>query len=260
MAKYDPRRYRLEEENSHRFYQMPKELFTNPKYKELDSNAKILYSVLLDRKELSRKNKWVDKYNQVYLIYTRENIADLLNVSIRTVTKVFNQLRDAKLIEEEQQGLNKPNKIYVLRLEYQGQAKVSSQDRQKLLTSDTDLRETEFKDLKDNNIGDESPMIFSLYNKLNLNQILEEFPVHVITAYAHIYKDVLGKKHPNLKIEQLQNIEENLFDINSTYGLDEDDWENLIWDYFENESIGDGNINRFFHGDAYQGVIRGILN
>lgn len=44
--------YTVAEENSHRFYQLPKELFVNESYKELSLNAKVIYSMLLDRKEL----------------------------------------------------------------------------------------------------------------------------------------------------------------------------------------------------------------
>lgn len=257
MSKYNPKRYRLEEENSHRFYQMPKELFINPKYQKLDSNAKVLYTVLLDRKELSRKNKWVDEYNQIYLIYTRENIAELLGVSVRTAIKVFKQLREAKLIEEEKQGLNKPNRIYVLHLDYSGHAEVAPQEMQELHPSDTDYSET---DTRVHNIKGKPLTTVSLYNSINLKRIVDKETTSVIREYADTYNAYFGKPHPNLKEEQLKDIENKVGEFTSEYGLTPDEWDDLIIEYFETSSHGDGNINRFFYGDPTQGVIRGLLN
>ena len=37
-----------------------------------------------------------------------------LGISERTVTKVMQELKDLLLVEEKKQGLNKPNKIYLL--------------------------------------------------------------------------------------------------------------------------------------------------
>ena len=257
MTKYNPKRYKLEEENSHRFYQMPKELFINPKYKKLDSNAKVLYTVLLDRKELSRKNKWVDEYNQIYLIYTRENIAELLGVSVRTVIKVFKQLREAKLIEEEKQGLNKPNRIYVLRLDYSGHAEIAPQEVQELHPSDTDYSET---DTRVHNIKGKPLTTVSLYNSINLKRVVNKEATSVIRGYADVYSAYYGEPHPNLKEEQLRDIESKVSEFTSEYGLTPDRWDDLIVDYFETSSHGDGNINRFFYGDPTRGVIRGLLN
>ena len=257
MSKYNPKRYRLEEENSHRFYQMPKELFINPRYKDLDSNAKVLYTVLLDRKELSRKNKWVDEYNQIYLIYTRENIAELLGVSVRTVIKVFKQLREAKLIEEEKQGLNKPNRIYVLHLDYSGHAEIAPQEVQELHPSDTDYSET---DTRVHNIKGKPLTTVSLYNSINLKRVVDKETTSIIREYADIYNAYFEKRHPNLKEEQLKDIENKVSELNSVYGLGVEEWHDLIIDYFETSSYGDGNVNRFFHGNSVQGVIRGLLN
>ena len=42
----------------------------------------------------------------------------LLNLSDKTVTKAFKQLKDCKLIYEKKQGANKPNLIYVGKIEH----------------------------------------------------------------------------------------------------------------------------------------------
>lgn len=255
MTKYNPKRYTLKEENSHKFYQMPKEPFINPKYKELSSNAKLLYTVLLDRKELSRKNNWVNEHGHVYLIYTRENIAELLGVSMSTTTRTFNELTRSGLIEEERQGLNKPNKIYVLRLDNSGHVNLTSQDKSDLATSDTEYSETD----KRYNIKDKSLTIHSLYRIKDLIKVLGEEQANIINQYALTYSRHIGNLHPNLKREQLEDIGDKIDEFSSDLIIDYENWESIINEYFESGNYGDGNINRFFYGDAYEGVIRGLF-
>ena len=105
-------------ENS--YYQIPQELFVNNLYKtNLNSDSKILYAFLLDRLSLSQKNHWFDEYGRVYLIFTREEVQDKLNLSDKTVTKAFKQLTDVNLVKEKRQGLGKPNLIYVGKIQHE---------------------------------------------------------------------------------------------------------------------------------------------
>ena len=46
------------------FYRIPKALFTNECFKDLSSDAKILYGLMLDRMSLSIKNQWFDENNR----------------------------------------------------------------------------------------------------------------------------------------------------------------------------------------------------
>ena len=64
--------YKVNEVLENVFYQIPKELFTNPAYNNLDSNSILLYGLLLDRLSVSMKNKWIDKDGNIYLIYSRK--------------------------------------------------------------------------------------------------------------------------------------------------------------------------------------------
>ena len=43
------------------FYRIPKQLFTVSCFKDLSSDAKILYGLMLDRISLSVKNHWFDE-------------------------------------------------------------------------------------------------------------------------------------------------------------------------------------------------------
>ena len=106
--------YKSNETLEHKYYQIPQELFINSKYKnKLNSDSKILYAFLLDRLSLSQKNHWIDEDNNVYLIFTREEVQEKLNLSDKTVTKSFKILMEVNLLQEKRQGLGKPNLIYV---------------------------------------------------------------------------------------------------------------------------------------------------
>lgn len=67
--------YKSNETLENRYYQVPQELFENPLYKyNLNSDSKMLYAFILDRLSLSQKNHWIDKNNNIYLIFTRQEL------------------------------------------------------------------------------------------------------------------------------------------------------------------------------------------
>lgn len=96
------------------FYRIPKALFTEPNIRELSTDAKVLYGILLDRMSLSLKNQWLDAQNKVYIIFTVEEIMDALNCANQKATRLMVELeKQAGLIERKRQGLGRPNLIYV---------------------------------------------------------------------------------------------------------------------------------------------------
>ena len=111
--------YKANECFEHLYYQIPMELFFNKNYKDkLSSDSKILYGFLLNRLTLSAKNNWIDTDGNIYLIFTRKEVQKLLNLSDKTATKAFKQLKECKLIYEKKQGYTKPNLIYVGKIEH----------------------------------------------------------------------------------------------------------------------------------------------
>ena len=91
--------YKANECFEHLYYQIPMELFFNKSYKDkLNSYSKILYGFLLNRLTLSKKNNWFDEEGNVFLIFTRKEVQELLNLSDKTATKAFKQLKECKLI------------------------------------------------------------------------------------------------------------------------------------------------------------------
>ena len=112
--------YKSNETLENRFYQVPQELFENSLYKiSLDLASKFLYAFILDRLTLSQKNHWIDEQNNIYLIFTRQEVQDKLNLSEKTVTKAFKQLIECNLIFEKRQELGKPNLIYVGKIQHE---------------------------------------------------------------------------------------------------------------------------------------------
>ena len=96
------------------FYRIPKALFTEPNFRELSTDAKVLYGILLDRMSLSLKNQWLDAQNKVYIIFTVEEIMDALNCANQKATRLMVELeKQAGLIERKRQGVGRPNLIYV---------------------------------------------------------------------------------------------------------------------------------------------------
>lgn len=111
--------YKAHECFDYLYYPIPMELFFNKKYKgNIKSEGKLLYGFLLNRLSLSTKNNWVDENGDIFLIFTRKDVQEMLDLSDKTVTKAFKQLRDCKLIHEKRQGANKPNLIYVGKIDH----------------------------------------------------------------------------------------------------------------------------------------------
>lgn len=100
-------------ETNERFYKIPKALFENEFYADMKLETKMAYAILRDRFLLSIKNNWIDKNGDVYLIYKNSDLQTILSVGEKKVISLEKELADFGLLEEERQGLNKPNRLYV---------------------------------------------------------------------------------------------------------------------------------------------------
>lgn len=101
------------EAESFNFIQIPAILFTDPEYKKLSSDSKILYSLMLNRMSLSRKNGWFDNENRVYIIYTLEEMTEAIGCAHTKCINILKELVSLDLIERKRIGLGKPDIIYV---------------------------------------------------------------------------------------------------------------------------------------------------
>lgn len=102
----------IEESLSINYYKIPKQLFSD-EFKNISTDAKIIYGLMLERTGLSKKNGWINDSGFVYIIYTVEELEKDLNCSNKSVTKYINELKEIGLIEVVRRGLGNPNIIYV---------------------------------------------------------------------------------------------------------------------------------------------------
>ncbi|MCE4951130.1 replication initiator protein A [Staphylococcus hominis] len=106
--------FNIKEIQKEKFYRLPKVFFTNPKYTKLSNDAKITWSILRDRLDLSIKNNWIDKNGDIFFIYTNEKLKKILNISSpNKLSKIKKELTRADLFSQVRVGLNKPNKLYL---------------------------------------------------------------------------------------------------------------------------------------------------
>lgn len=167
--------YRGMEAEQYSFYRVPKILFTAECFKELSCEAKVLYGLLLDRMSLSMKNHWLDEEERVYIIFTVEEIAELLNCGTQKAVKLLKELDSEKgigLIEKKRLGLGRPNVIYVKNFLVQkndekngdmpdlqncenhnsGVVKTTIQECPKSQSNNTDINKTENNETESSNI------------------------------------------------------------------------------------------------------------
>ena len=95
------------------FYRIPKALFQEQRFQNLSTDAKTLYSILLDRMSLSVKNEWFDKQGRVFIIFTIEDVKRALCCADNKATKLLRELENFGLIERKRRGLGKPSLVYV---------------------------------------------------------------------------------------------------------------------------------------------------
>lgn len=108
--------FRGMEAEKYSFYRVPKVLFTADCFQSLSCEAKVLYGLMLDRMGLSLKNRWFDEEGKVYIIFTVEEVMELLCCKTQKAVKLMKELDTVGgigLIEKKRLGLGKPNVIYV---------------------------------------------------------------------------------------------------------------------------------------------------
>ena len=93
--------------------QMPRWLFSDPRYADMSLEAKVVYTFLLNRFQLSRRNGWVNEHGEVFVIFPRQELARELRVGEKRVTAAFQKLAELDLIWEKRCGRGDANQIYL---------------------------------------------------------------------------------------------------------------------------------------------------
>ena len=97
--------------------QMPRWLFCDKRYKTLSLESKVAYTFLLNRFQLSKMNGWVNSDGEVFIIFTRESLAEEIVISYRKAIACFKELLAANLIWEQRIGRGNANHIYLAAVE-----------------------------------------------------------------------------------------------------------------------------------------------
>ena len=95
------------------YFRIPKALFHDCRFRQLSTDARTLYGILLDRMSLSVKNGWLDEQGRGYIIYTVREVQESLCCAEHKAVKLFRELEDMDLIERKRRGLGRPSLIYV---------------------------------------------------------------------------------------------------------------------------------------------------
>ena len=75
----------------------------------ISQTAKFLYMILYDRARISRKNSWIDKYGNVYLIFPIEELYVQIDKCKSSVKTALKELDDVGLLVRKSSGFSKPN-------------------------------------------------------------------------------------------------------------------------------------------------------
>ncbi len=93
--------------------QMPRWLFSDPRYAGMSLEAKVAYTFLLNRFQLSRRNSWVNDLGEVFVVFPRKELARELRICEQKVTAAFRALKELDLIWEKRCGRGNANQIYL---------------------------------------------------------------------------------------------------------------------------------------------------
>ncbi len=126
----ESRLYGVEDKGTVQFYQLSKELINHREYRELSFGAKILYSILFDRLQLSIRNNRLDDQGRYFIQFkvkpaqgdlrsfdekpqAERSLTEVMNANAKTVGKYKSELKEAGLLLEVKEGLGRVNRLYL---------------------------------------------------------------------------------------------------------------------------------------------------
>lgn len=172
---------------------MPQWIYEEP-YNALSDKAKQIYMFLFDRRTLSIQNKWFDENGDVFVYFTNEQLMEKLNCSNKPIIQAKKELSDCGLIKEIRQGVNKPNRLYILgsvestqrkcRKYTSGSVESTHQEVSKVHTINTNNIKTEY--IKTDNIN------YKEDEKKSLSQIIKTTSVKINDRQVQQIQEYIG--------------------------------------------------------------------
>ena len=199
------------------YFRIPKALFQDNRFRQLSTDARTLYGILLDRMSLSVKNGWMDKQGRVYIIYTVREVQESLCCAEHKAVKLFRELEQIDLIERKRRGLGRPSLIYVKdfssglpKAQVQncpnsnsGVAQSAVQEQPKLQANKTDKNNTEMNKPDPIHSGDIREQLGDYFHQtLEVELLLRLFPDDEDTIYqiVDLLVDTCATKRRMLRI------------------------------------------------------------
>ena len=177
------------------FYRIPKLLFTNDYFRELSTEAKVLYGLMLDRMSLSIKNKWFDVEKRAYIYFSVEDTMEMLNCKKNKALDTLKALEEFCLIERKRQGQGKPAIIYVKSFMEEIPENVQRLEKQ---TSETEEKVSEVGKINPNNTkkNDTEYSNPDLIVSEDTGSGLDEYHAYANIIRENIEIDILYQQYP----------------------------------------------------------------
>ena len=202
------------------FYKVPKVLCTEEEFRNLSSDAKLLYGLLLDRVSLSQRNAWIDKDGRVYVIYTIENIKYALNCGDKKAVRLLMELETYGLIEKKKHGQGKPSTIYVKNFihpskqqskncqnDNSGMVKTTIQDLSKQQGNNTEFNNTDYSDTnpilsEDDDMDERDTYLQYFKEQLEYEWLKQQSPyrVNVLDEIMELMVDTVCSNRSTIRI------------------------------------------------------------
>ncbi|HCC1437886.1 TPA: replication initiator protein A, partial [Enterococcus faecium] len=198
-----------------------KVFFTNEKYMDLSNDAKIAYMLLKDRFDYSVKNNWVDSDDNIFFIFTVEELMKLLQCREGKVSKIKKELEKAGLLKQKRGRVNKrdgkiesmPNLLYL------GKPEVTNQDVFKIMEEEDNTDSTVIAKIantaKPRKIND-STVIAKIANTAKSSHIKDSTVIAKIADNLFYSNSIDTNRHIiDTETDQLQNqvLLDNFVDI-----------------------------------------------
>ncbi len=258
------------------FYRVPKILFTEDKFWNVSTDAKLLYGILLDRMNLSAANGWLDDEGRVYIIFTIDEIKSALGCAEKKSVKLLDELeKKCGLIERKRQGLGKPNLIYVKNFvtdaverqflncqkDNSGIVENTIQDLSKGQGNNTDINNTEFSNTdpffpsdscgKDVDGTDEFRRYYQyFYEQLYMDYLKKDFPYDhdTLDLILHLIVEVMCSNRKQIRIASDDKPTEI---VRSTFMKLDSEHIRFVMDGFKENTTDVRNIKQYLLASIY---------
>lgn len=214
----------------YQFIKIPKILINSDFYKKLSLGAKMLYSILADRQSLSLKNKdkFTDENGKIFLIYSIENLEEILNLTDKTIIKFKKELINFNLLLDRRMGLGLPNRLYILKPNYQkilentriGEIPIQESENFRFKNSkisDSGIGESSFQESENfrSNKTDYNKTDFSNNNSINQSDEIDliEYQKYKKIIQENLYYEEIKNNSPKSEVEYLNQIIEIMLDV-----------------------------------------------